>query len=129
MNCAGHYFAPSYKCMGRYSLKERKKRRKVTKKVLYVLKLRVLICKFGQFAMQNTFPTQSRRRNEGAQSAKGERSLRYNSKAVDVACIRSSFLVRTCVRAGAHAFQQQFSFFAVTSVTPKQKRGRVGDSF
>ena len=81
--------------MGRYSLKEGKKRRKVTKKGLYVLKLRVLICKFGQFAMQNTFPTQSRRRNEGAQSAKGERSLRYNSKAVDVACIRSVF---SCVR-------------------------------
>ena len=68
------------------------------------------------------FSTQSRRRNEGAQGAKGERSLRYNSKAVDVACIRSSFLVRMCVRASAHAFQQQFSFFAVTSVTSKPKR-------
>ena len=73
--------------------------------------------------MRNTFPTQSRRRNEGAQSATGERSLRYNSKAVDVACIRSSFLVRTCVRAGAHAFQQQFSFFAVTSVTLEDEKG------
>ena len=74
--------------------------------------------------MRNTFPTQSRRRNEGAQGAKGERSLRYNSKAVDVVYIRSSFLARTYVRASAHDVQQQFSFFAVTSVTVNRKRGK-----
>ena len=50
--------------------------------------------------------------------------LKRNSSAADIACIRSSFLVRTCVRASTHAFQQQFSFFAVTSVTVNQKRGK-----
>ena len=110
--------------MGRYSPKEGKKRRKVTKKVLCILRLLILLCEIYMLCCLKCFLIQSWRRNEGAQSAKGERSLRYNSKAVDVACIRSCFLVRTCVRVSAHAFQQQFSFFAVTSVTVNRKRGK-----
>ena len=49
--------------------------------------------------------------------------LKRNSSAADIACIRSSFLVRTCVRESTHAFQQQFSFFAVTSVTLEDEKG------
>ena len=79
--------------------------------------------------MRNTFPTQSRRRNESAQSAKGERSLRYNSNAVDVACIRSCFLVRTCVRAGAHAFQLQFSFLLSQVSHLSKNEGGLGTRF
>ena len=74
--------------------------------------------------MRNTFPTQSRRRNEGAQGAKGERSLRYNSKAADIACIRSIF---SCVRVYAQVRTPSNSdvvFFAVTSVTVNRKRGK-----
>lgn len=42
--------------MGRYSPKEGKKRRKVTKKILYILKLLVVVSKLDDFLCEILFP-------------------------------------------------------------------------